>query len=261
MTETELAHRAAVERALSAMRGSDGFGLSLESLAEIACLSPFHFSRVFRGFTGAPPGAFLTALRMERAKELLLTTDAPITDICFDVGYTSLGTFTTRFSHLVGLSPSYLRRLPESVETAFSRRSVRELIPTRQVASVGTVSGQVSAPDLGEALIFIGLFPQGIPQHFPVAGTIISAPGHFRLGPVPDGRFFVLSAAIPVTADPIAWLMPGAEILVGGGHVLTVRDGLVSGRPDLTLRPRRPTDPPILMAPIAVMLDQLRLAA
>lgn len=261
MTETEAAHRAAVERALTAMRGPEGGGLTLDAMAEIACLSPFHFTRVFRGCTGVPPGAFLTALRMERAKELLLTTDAPITDVCFEVGYTSLGTFTTRFSHLVGVSPSSLRRLPASIDAAFSRRPALDLVPRRPAASNGTIAGRIYAPGIGDALIFLGLFPQGIPQHVPVAGTILTTPGPYRIGPAPNGRFFVLAAAIPTNADPIAWLMPGADIRVGGGQTLTVRDGLATGDPDVTLRPRRSTDPPILMAPIAVMLDRLRAAA
>ncbi|MGH2531189.1 MAG: helix-turn-helix transcriptional regulator [Thermomicrobiales bacterium] len=261
MTETEAAHRAAVERALAAMRGPDGCELSLDDMAEIACLSPFHFSRVFRGCTGVPPGAFLSALRMERAKGLLLTTDAPITEVCYAVGYTSLGTFTSRFTHAVGVSPSHLRRLPETIAATFSRRSVKELLPERTVAPRGAVAGRVSALGLADSLIFIGLFPQGIPQHLPVAGTILTSPGPFRFGPVPNGRYFILSAAIPTASDPVAWLMPGADVRVGGGQVLTMEDGRLRGEPDVSLRPRRPTDPPILMAPVAVMLDQLRAAA
>lgn len=83
--------------------------LPLHAMAEIAHLSPYLFTRAFRQFTGIPPGEFLATLRLERAKQLLLTTDLSVAEICFEVGYNSLGTFTTRFTRLVGLSPGRVR--------------------------------------------------------------------------------------------------------------------------------------------------------
>ncbi len=85
-------------------------------LADVACLSAFHFSRVFRAVTGIPPGQFLAVLRLELAKRLLLTSDLPVTDICSAVGYTSVGTFTSQFTELVGMTPIHLRRLPSAAD-------------------------------------------------------------------------------------------------------------------------------------------------
>ena len=85
-------------------------------MAELAGWSPFHFSRVFTAVVGTSPAAFHAALRLERAKRLLLTTDLPVTEVCFESGYASPGSFTARFGHFVGVSPGRLRRLPE--ETA-----------------------------------------------------------------------------------------------------------------------------------------------
>src|SRR2546429_4582661 len=86
---------------------------SLQDMAGMACLSPHHFTHVFHRITGICPREFLAALRLESAKRLLLTTTRSVTEVCFDVGYSSLGSFTKRFTRLVGISPSHLRELAE----------------------------------------------------------------------------------------------------------------------------------------------------
>src|ERR687894_27146 len=111
-------HRATVERVVTEMRDRVDATLSLRAMAEIAHLSPHHFARTFRRVTGIPPGAFLGALRLQRAKELLLTTDLSASEVCYEVGYASLGTFTSRFTQLVGVSPGRMRRLTEELSAA-----------------------------------------------------------------------------------------------------------------------------------------------
>src|SRR6266581_4999981 len=106
----------AVERAIQAMHTHLDEELALEDLASVACLSPSHFHRVFRRLIGVPPGEFLAALRFQAARRLLLTTSLSVTDICFAVGYTSTGSFTSRFTHLVGLSPRLLRQRAHAFE-------------------------------------------------------------------------------------------------------------------------------------------------
>ncbi|HEV8631281.1 MAG TPA: helix-turn-helix transcriptional regulator [Thermoanaerobaculia bacterium] len=81
----------------------------LAAAAAQACLSPFHFHRLFVRAFGETPLAFVTRRRMERAKELL-AGGAAVTDACFAVGYGSLGTFSSRFRELVGCPPSEYRR-------------------------------------------------------------------------------------------------------------------------------------------------------
>src|SRR5260221_7886984 len=88
----------AVERAIQAMHTHLHELLTLEDLASVACLSPSHFTRVFDRLIGIPPGEFLSALRFQAARRLLLTTPLSVTDICFEVGYTSTGSFTSRFT-------------------------------------------------------------------------------------------------------------------------------------------------------------------
>lgn len=104
---TDASHLEAVERVIAAMRERVDNTLPLYAMAEIAHLSPYHFARTFRQVTGIPPGEFLGNLRLQRAKELLLTTDLSASEVCFEVGYASLGTFTTRFTQLVSVTGTY----------------------------------------------------------------------------------------------------------------------------------------------------------
>lgn len=84
--------------------------ITLNRAAQEACLSPFHFQRMFVRTFGETPQDFLTRRRMDTAKELLAAGDLPVTQVCLEVGYSSVGTFSSRFSTLVGQPPSEYRR-------------------------------------------------------------------------------------------------------------------------------------------------------
>jgi transcriptional regulator GlxA family with amidase domain len=83
--------------------------LDVPSLARVAHVSPAHFSRQFRATFGESPHRYLQRRRVERAMELLRATDRPVTEVCFDVGFGSLGTFSRTFRAIVGESPSSYR--------------------------------------------------------------------------------------------------------------------------------------------------------
>ncbi len=83
--------------------------LDVAALARTALMSPAHFSRRFREVYSETPYAYLMTRRIERAKALLRRGDLSVTDVCFAVGCTSLGSFSTRFTELVGESPSSYR--------------------------------------------------------------------------------------------------------------------------------------------------------
>src|SRR5258707_15500661 len=103
--DTVEAYQKAVERVVSQMKQHLEEPLDLDHLAHIAAISKFHLVRVFDEITGTTPHHFLACLRMQRAKELLLKPEASITEVCLEVGYASLGTFSKTFSALVGVSP------------------------------------------------------------------------------------------------------------------------------------------------------------
>lgn len=84
--------------------------LDVEALARGAHMSAGHLSRQFRQAFGESPYAYLMTRRIERAMALLRRGDLSVTDVCFAVGCSSLGTFSTRFTELVGISPSAYRR-------------------------------------------------------------------------------------------------------------------------------------------------------
>ena len=91
--------------------------MDVPALARGEHMSAGHLSRQFRAAYGESPYGYLMTRRIERAMTLLRRGDLTVTEICFEVGFSSPGTFSTRFSELVGMSPSsYRRRASESVK-------------------------------------------------------------------------------------------------------------------------------------------------
>lgn len=80
--------------------------LDLDALAAAAGVSKFHFLRCFTATYGKTPAHYLTERRIERAQDLLRSTNLTVTEVCGLVGYSSLGSFSSRFTQLVGVSPS-----------------------------------------------------------------------------------------------------------------------------------------------------------
>jgi len=249
--DTLASHRRAVERVITAARERLSEPISLQDMSRVAYLSPFHFNRVFHGITGLPPAKFISAMRLDQAKQLLLNTHLSITDICYDVGYNSLGTFTRRFTQLVGLGPREFRYLAERITPA----SVESLCAhyaelTGRAMLHASVEGFVDMPKPGGGPIFVGLFPAHIPQSRPAGGALLTSPGVFRIGPVPDGTYHLLAAALPPLADTLGYLLPDtANLSVGAGTgPVIVRQGKASGRSNISLRPMVLTDPPLLVS-------------
>jgi AraC-like DNA-binding protein len=85
--------------------------LNVEVLGREVGMSAGHLSRQFRIAYGEPPYSYLMTRRIERAMALLRRGDLSVTEVCFEVGCSSLGTFSTRFTELVGMSPSEYRRV------------------------------------------------------------------------------------------------------------------------------------------------------
>jgi transcriptional regulator GlxA family with amidase domain len=97
-------------RARDAMDRTYAEPLDVPSLARIARVSEAHFIRTFRATFGETPHRYLQRRRVERSMWLLRETDRSVTDICLDVGFNSLGTFSRTFRDIVGVSPIAFRR-------------------------------------------------------------------------------------------------------------------------------------------------------
>src|SRR5580704_5753824 len=98
--------------------------LDIRAVAAVAFISEAHFIRSFRAVFGETPHRYLQRRRVERSMSLLRESDRSVTDICFDVGLTSLGTFSRTFREIVGQSPRAYRRssaaAPGAVPTCFA---------------------------------------------------------------------------------------------------------------------------------------------
>jgi AraC family transcriptional regulator len=236
-----------INTVIAAMRDDPGNKFTIDELARIAMFSKFHFSRVFQDVTGTSPGRFLAAVRLAEAKRLLLATSLSVADISIQVGYASVGTFSTRFKFSVGVAPSAFRN-----SGGFRPRDAGE---GRRGGGPGTVWGEVTAADETACEpVFVGLFPDVIPEGVPVRGAVLRRPGPFRLDRVPSGTWYLLAhcpfrPSVPATQrDPGA--VPGQ--LVAAQGPLAIRTGPEpepEGR-NLRLRSPRPSDLPILLAPV-----------
>ena len=118
----------AERRSLELMRARLSEDISLDELATEAQLSPFHFARMFKQSLGVPPRVYLTQLRLERACELLEKTDLPVTEIAFEVGYSSNQVLARVFQKHQRMSPSDYRRAVRDPMRPTSLQSQRATI-------------------------------------------------------------------------------------------------------------------------------------
>jgi AraC-like DNA-binding protein len=136
-------------RARDAMDRAYAEPLDVRTVAAVAYVSPAHFIRSFRAVFGETPHRYLQRRRVERSMFLLRETDRSVTDICFDVGFTSLGTFSRTFHEIVGETPSGYRKghgpivAPHCVQLAAMRPGVAaaEILQTSSFGEATVASG------------------------------------------------------------------------------------------------------------------------
>jgi AraC family transcriptional regulator len=240
----------AVLRSISTMRERLGEDLPLRTLAQAARLSPFHFHRIFQRITDATPARFLAARRMAEAKRMLAYSDDSVTDICMRIGYTSLGTFTSQFSRVVGVSPGRFRRVvAECAGTPL--HDVLAAAPSPPAATPQVTVKVTGGPATG-ALVAVGLFSSGIPQGRPAACAVAEVPATVYLGGLPDGLFHPMAVCFGDTATMADAMVADDEDLccyvAAAAAPVEVGAGGDAAEVELRLRPRRPTDPPVILA-------------
>jgi len=136
MTPGEMADLAHLRRARDFMDRAYADPLDVPAMAKTALMSPAHFSRKFRAAYGETPYSYLMTRRIERAKALLRQGKS-VTDACVAVGCTSLGSFSSRFTEIVGMTPSeYRGRDHSGLEVVPSCVSMRATRPQRTVVTV-----------------------------------------------------------------------------------------------------------------------------
>lgn len=237
-------HQRVVERVIQAMREHLPSPIDNRQFAEIACLSPYHFNRIFHRLAGIPPIQFQYALRLHSAKNLLLTTNLSITDICYEVGYNSLGTFTSRFTKQFGMAPGTFRCFAKEVGPI---RLDELVLPVRSsnTLAVADVTGALHFPGDTRGVAFVGAFERGIPEGRPVACSLTNS-SFYRLSVPAKGQWQAFALAAPWNAT-LADLLAFKGILQGRSGVLTVERDHWLGTGDIHLSDPSSYDPPILL--------------
>lgn len=235
----------AVRLVIDEMHIQLGQDLTLDDMARTAMFSKFHFTRVFREVTGTSPRRFLSALRLQEAKYLLLNTESSVADISSQVGYSSVGTFSSRFKSCVGVSPSRFREHSGNV-TALTAD------PPAVTGHPISLRGRIVLPgDRPLGQVFVGLFPGSICQGRPVRHTLLDGPGPFELHDVPPGTWHVLAHSVPYGSPsaPAGRAGQGGNALsVGRYGPISVRTGVLMMPADIVLHPADLLDPPVLIA-------------
>ena len=266
----------AAERAITTMHDKLGEPVTVDDMARAAMFSKFHFTRMFQRATGVSPARFLSALRLQRAKHLLMSTSLTVVDISILVGYNSVGTFSSRFSRSVGLSPTDYRRQGGHTDR------IRLCDVRTGLADAATVHGVIRPYHDRHGTVFTGLFPECVPEGRPVRCAVLTEPGPFRFENVPPGRWYLLAQSLSDVDDeapggygirqgalpPREAREPGRSrdnrLSVGTVGPLVVRRGAGDLSADLQLRPAGVLDPPVLLALLDVRraaLDGSRRAA
>ncbi|WUH89151.1 AraC family transcriptional regulator [Streptomyces sp. NBC_00433] len=236
-----------VQRAVAVIRDKYGEPLTLDELARMVLVSKFHFLRSFRRTTGVTPGRFLSAVRLAEAKRLLLDTSLKVSDISAQVGYSSIGSFTRRFTESVGLPPTQYRQTATAVPLPHPQRPAS--------TSRNSVSGYVRPWRTGRTEVFVGLFDSPIMQGRPAVCAVLEAPGPFRLTGIPAGTWFLHAATLP---EPGAagcrtrqWRQPVQLVDCTGPLTMRDQDAAAAERHERVILTPRPAEwfrPPVLLA-------------
>ncbi|HIV56693.1 MAG TPA: helix-turn-helix transcriptional regulator [Candidatus Stackebrandtia faecavium] len=179
--------------------------LSVADLADHAGYSPFHFSRMFSRQVGIGPGQYLTAMRIDRAKRLLLTQTESVIDVAMEVGFDSLSSFSRRFRSTVGIAPGQLRRLADRISDK-PPQPVRLLSPGMNRVRV-TVELPAGFSPRRDCATWVGWFPHPAPIGLPHSGLMVAGTTSVDL-PLCDGAPYLLGFAVPAHADAMDQLAP-----------------------------------------------------
>lgn len=224
--------------------------LPLARLAGHVAYSPYHFIRLFKERMGLSPMYYVSALRLQKAKDLLLNTNLSVRDIGLEIGQQSLGTFTTRFTERVGMTPSQFRN--STVLADSHLRSLQQLGDWRAAHAFphqhGRVYGTVQAASPFEGIILIGLFPKPIPEGLPLYGTLLSSLGDFSFTGVKPGTYYLMATSVSWDMQAIDFLLPKTTLRTRSREPIVVKPFSPVPPQQVMLYPPCQDDPPILIS-------------
>ncbi|RRD29054.1 AraC family transcriptional regulator [Actinomyces bowdenii] len=216
--------------------------ISIHDLSDHLSYSPSQLTRSFTRAVGTPPIRYLASWRLHEAKRLLISEGLDVAEACYEVGYSSIGTFSRRFTRDVGLPPAALRRSADWLAEV-SLPPVSLLRPTTTRVRVRVVVPSTLREQLGtEPYQWVGTFPTPMPCGPPCTGTLRRGLVEVLL-PVAPGAPWLQVALIPGGADVTEHLAP-REPLVARPHRLSDHDDVVA----VEVGPARPWEHPMLVA-------------
>ncbi|MFC4601296.1 helix-turn-helix transcriptional regulator [Cohnella hongkongensis] len=231
--------------------------LLLSRLAGHIGYSPFHFNRLFKMRIGVPPLYYVSAIRLQKAKELLLQTNLSVRDVGLEIGQLSLGTFTTRFTEKVGMTPSQFRSSPTLADDRL--RALRQLNQWRDVRRIepgrSSIAGRVVPLVPFEGVVLIGLFAKPIPEGVPEHGTLTSGSMEFVLHNVKPGIYYLMATSVAWNAKAMEILLPHTTLRTRSREPIVVEAGRPVPEQIVTLHPPLPDDPPILIS-LPLLMDR-----
>jgi AraC-like DNA-binding protein len=239
--------------------------LTLHDLACTAQLSRFHFSRVFRSITGLSPSSFLEVVRLEQAKKMLLKSTCSVMEVCFDIGYQSVGTFTSRFSQFVGIAPTGLRQLARKpimqAQPGELLIALRSASPKPYLSPKSGIVGTIEMATPFRGIIYVGAFADPLPRGQSLGHTFLTGPGPFQIDSLPDGAYYLLVAALGNGQNLLNILQQSVDLHggLGKGPVL-VSKGIAPEPVHIRLSPTSCIDPPLLNIEPFIAISQLHLS-
>jgi AraC family transcriptional regulator len=224
--------------------------LPLSRLARHAGYSPFHFTRIFKKRMGLPPLYYVSSIRLQKAKDLLVRTELSVRDISLEIGQQSLGTFTTRFAERVGVTPSEFRNSRQQADKQLV--SLQKLDDWREwdpsACRIGTMEGNVQAEIPFHGVTLIGLFAKPIPEGLPLYGTLLLQMGGFRFTNIKPGIYYLMATSVSWNMRAVDYMLPYTTLRARSREPIVVTSQAPIPFQEITLHVPRLDDPPILIS-------------
>ncbi|MBW7475376.1 helix-turn-helix transcriptional regulator [Paenibacillus oenotherae] len=234
--------------------------LPLSRLADHVSYSQYHFARIFKERMGLSPLYYVSALRLQKAKDLLLQTNLSVRDIGLEIGQQSLGTFTTRFTERVGVSPSQFRESTMQADNhLLSLSRLREWNPVQPAFNqYARIEGTIEAELPFDGVILIGLFAKPIPEGLPLYGTLVSSLGDFCISNVKPGIYYLMATSVAWGMKAMDFLLPHSTLRTRSKEPIIVKPYSNVPHLQVTLHVPRADDPPILISLPLLMNNYLK---
>ncbi|KQL50926.1 AraC family transcriptional regulator [Heyndrickxia shackletonii] len=248
----------AVKISIDYMKKNIDTEITSEELAYLVGYSTYHYSRIFKEITGVSPRHYLSALRMEAGKEMLISSKSPsILKILLLIGFRSLGTFSSKFKQFVGLSPKQFQLSTNDLHDFVNDYKDKES-PLLLASAPPILSCHLEVPATFKGIIFVGLFPRAIPDQKPIIGTAFTQnQTSCVFSDIPLGTYYVLAAALKWSVNPKDYFLLNRALRGKYDKPIEITK-FTDTEITISLREPLPTDPPILVNLPQLLYEQVK---